>query len=35
MSIRDPIYREIADLVIETDGMRVRDVVRKIMRQLA
>jgi shikimate kinase len=34
MSIRDPLYREIASLVIETDGMRVRDVVRKIMQQL-
>ena len=34
MSIRDPLYREIASLVIETDGMRVRDVVRKIMLQL-
>ena len=34
MAIRDPLYREIADLVIETDGMRVRDVVNKIMRQL-
>ncbi len=34
MAIRDPLYREIATLVIETDGMRVRDVVRKIMQQL-
>jgi len=34
MTVRDPLYREIADIVIETDGMRVRDVVRKIMQQL-
>ena len=34
MSVRDPLYREIASLVIETDGMRVRDVVKKIMLQL-
>ena len=34
MSIRDPLYREIASLVVETDGMRVRDVVSKIMQQL-
>jgi shikimate kinase len=27
---RDPLYREIADIVIETDGCRVRDVVQKI-----
>ena len=34
LAIRDPLYREIADLVIETDGMRVRDVVREIIRKL-
>ena len=34
MQLRDPLYREIADITIETDGMRVRDVVRKIIRQL-
>jgi len=34
LAIRDPLYREIADLVIETDGMRVRDVVREIVRKL-
>jgi len=27
---RDPLYREIADIVIETDGCKVRDVVQKI-----
>ena len=34
MTIRDPLYREIADLIIDTDGKRVRDVVRKIIQQL-
>jgi shikimate kinase len=34
MAIRDPLYREIADVIIETDGKRVRDVVRQIMQQL-
>ena len=34
MSIRDPLYREIAGLVIDTDGMRVRDVVKIIMQRL-
>ena len=34
LEIRDPLYRETAQLVIETDGMRVRDVVRKIIREL-
>lgn len=29
---RDPLYREIADFVIETDGCKVRDVVQKITR---
>jgi len=27
---RDPLYRQVADIVIETDGCRVRDVVQKI-----
>jgi shikimate kinase len=34
MAERDPLYREIADLVVETDGKRVRDVVRQIIQQL-
>ncbi|HYQ71034.1 MAG TPA: shikimate kinase AroK [Gammaproteobacteria bacterium] len=34
MAIRDPLYREIADVTIETDGKRVRDVVRQIIQQL-
>jgi shikimate kinase len=35
MAIREPLYRETAGLVIETDGMRVRDVVKRIMQRLA
>jgi len=31
---RDPLYRDIADLVIETDGCKVRDVVQKITRYI-
>jgi shikimate kinase len=34
MAVRDPLYREIADIIIDTDGMRVREVVREIVRQL-
>ena len=34
MAVRDPLYREIADLVVDTDGKRVRDVVRQIIQQL-
>ena len=34
MAIRDPLYREIAHIVIDTDGMRVRDVVKKILQML-
>jgi len=34
MATRDPLYREIADIIIDTDGMRVREVVREIIRLL-
>ncbi len=34
MEVRDPLYREIATLIIDTDGKRVRDVVRIIMQKL-
>jgi shikimate kinase len=30
MQIRDPLYREIADLVVNTDGRRVQTVAREI-----
>ena len=34
MEARDPLYREIADWVIETDGCRVREVVQKIVQKI-
>lgn len=34
MAVRDPQYREIADVVIETDGRRVTAVTREIRRRL-
>ena len=34
MEIRDPLYREIADMVIETDGRRVREVANEIREAL-
>ncbi len=34
MAVREPLYRETADIVINTDGMRVMDVVREIVRLL-
>jgi shikimate kinase len=34
MQVREPLYRETADLVINTVGKRVRDVVREITAQL-
>lgn len=35
LRIRDPLYREIADWVIETDACRVRDVVQQIVQQVS
>ncbi|WP_455220336.1 shikimate kinase [Kaarinaea lacus] len=32
LSIRDPLYREVADLVFETDGFTVRQVVSKLQK---
>ena len=34
MAVRDPLYREIADLIIETDGRRVQTVAREIHESL-
>lgn len=34
MQARDPVYREIADLIVETDGRQVAGVAREIRRQL-
>ncbi|WP_455198474.1 shikimate kinase AroK [Kaarinaea lacus] len=31
MEVRDPLYREVADAIIETDGSPVRNVVKKLM----
>jgi len=35
MQTRDPLYREIADWVIETDGCRVREVVQQIVQHVS
>ena len=32
LAIRDPLYREVADLVFETDGFTVRQVVSKLQK---
>jgi shikimate kinase len=34
MSVRDPLYREIADLIIETDERPPRMVVQEILERL-
>ncbi len=34
MDQRDPLYREIADLVVETDGRKVRAVAEEIVEKL-
>ena len=34
MAIRDPLYREIADLVVDTDGRRVQTVAKEIQEAL-
>ncbi len=34
MALRDPQYREIADVIVETDGRRVAAVTREIRRRL-
>lgn len=34
MKIRDPLYREIADLTVDTDGRRVQTVAREIHESL-
>ena len=32
--VRDPLYREIADLVVDTDGRKVKSVADEIMAQI-
>lgn len=34
LQVRDPLYREIADLVVETDGRKVPSVVEEIVRSV-
>jgi len=34
MAIRDPLYREIADLTVETDGRKVHAVANEILEKL-
>ncbi len=34
MAVRDPQYREIADVIVDTDGRRVAEVVAEIIVQL-
>ena len=34
MQVRDPLYREIADMVIDTDGKRVMAVVNRIIGKI-
>ena len=34
MAVRDPLYREIADFVVETDGRKVRAVANEILERL-
>ena len=34
MAVRDPLYREIADLTVETDGRKVKAVASEILERL-
>ena len=34
LETRDPLYQEVADWVVETDGCRARDVVQKIIQHI-
>ncbi len=35
LEIRDPLYREIADIVVETDGRKVKSVANEIIEQVS
>ncbi len=35
LEVRDPLYREIADLVVETDGRKVHSVANEIIQQIS
>ncbi len=32
LAVRDPLYREIADIIIDTDGCRIHDVIRQVQK---
>jgi shikimate kinase len=34
LEIRDPLYREVADLIVSTDGYQARRVAQRILRRL-
>jgi shikimate kinase len=34
LAVRDPLYREIADLIVNTDGRKVKSVADEIIQQL-
>ncbi len=34
MAVRDPVYREIADIIVETDGRRVTGVAREVAKRV-
>lgn len=34
MATREPLYREIADMVVDTDGRRVAEVSREVVRRI-
>ena len=35
LDVRDPLYREIADLVVDTDGRKVHSVANEIIQQIS
>ena len=35
LEIRDPLYREIADIIVETDGRKVKSVADEIIEQVS
>jgi len=35
LAVRDPLYREVADLVVQTDGRKVRSVVEEIIDKMS
>jgi shikimate kinase len=35
LEVRDPLYREVADLIVQTDGRKVRSVVDEIIGEIS